>query len=305
LPAAGAVNTAVVSFKDSEGVDVSSEWQFVITYLALDPASRVAATGKQRGFSLHVVQAPIENSPLENSLDRAETQLAVNSPIPRVVDTNAVVDVINLNKRSSDTHGVFPDDLRVPGIDPDTTGNGDNDFAVEILTYLELPAGVHRFGANTDDGFKIASGIAPLGASTPPLSFHNGGSGSETFDFVVSQAGFYAFRMVWYERGGGAHVEWFSENMTTGARTLINDPSAPAAVKAYVGVEETVAVVLQATASLTAAFADETTATIDPVAKRVTVPMTGTTRFYRLLGPAELTITSMGVEGANVVLTYE
>ena len=49
---------------------------------------------------------------------------------------------------------------------------------------------------------------------------------------MVSQAGLYPFRMVWYERGGGANVEWFQSNFTDGNRVLLNSDTA-GTVKAY------------------------------------------------------------------------
>jgi hypothetical protein len=101
---------------------------------------------------------------------------------------------------------------------------------------LDLPAGLFRFGVRCDDGYKIVSGTATNDLSTPPLAFHNGGPADETFDFVVSQAGLYPFRMVWYERGGSAFVEWFSVDRLTNTRTLINDPSSTVAVKAFTSV---------------------------------------------------------------------
>ena len=83
------------------------------------------------------------------------------------------------------------------------------------------------------DGYKIVSGTALKDLNTPPLAFHNGGPANESFDFVVAEAGLYPFRMVWYERGGGAHVEWFSVDVVSGTRTLINDPNSAGAIKAF------------------------------------------------------------------------
>src|SRR6185503_15072743 len=106
-------------------------------------------------------------------------------------------------------------------------------IAMEILAYLDLPAGLFRFGVRGDDGYKIIAGTALNDLNTTLFAFHNGGPADETFDFVVPQAGFYPFRMIWYERGGGAFVEWFSVDRVTGTRTLINDPNTSTALKAY------------------------------------------------------------------------
>jgi hypothetical protein len=187
----------------------------------------------------------------------------------------------------------------VPGISVEYS----EDFTVEIRAYLDLPAGLHRFGVVTDDGYKISAGATPAD-KTPLLAFHNGGPANETFDFVVPVAGLYGFRMVWYERGGNAFAEWFSVDLATGTRTLINDPDSPNAVKAYQDVVPAPAVKLQSSAVVTGFFAD-TAATIDTVAKKVTVPASGAAHFYRLSSATALRITSITLAGGNVVITYE
>ncbi len=282
LPASGSNNSVTVSFKDSDGQDITSSWQFVLSYASLDPASRVAGTGKTRGFKLRVVQAPADGGPLENSLDRAENQLGTGSSIPRAVDVSTNAPTINFNKRAGAVDGYFEGDVMVPGIDPDVTGNGDLDFAVEIVTWLELPAGVHRFGARTDDGYKVASAVAPV-ASTTPLAFHNGGPADETFEFVVPQAGLYPFRMVWYERGGGGHAEWFSVDPATGTRTLINDATASGAIKAWSEiVAAPVEIVVESAASITGPWAAEAGAVVNATTKTASVTASGNQRFYRI-----------------------
>lgn len=305
LPPSGALNTAVLTFKDTEGTEVRTEWQFTVQYNSLDPATRLSAKGRTPGFKLRVVQAPLDGGALENSLDRAENQLANGSTIPRVVDTNAVVDLINFNKRPGETAGYFPDDVMVPGIDPDTTGNADNDFAVEILTYLDLPAGLHRFGARTDDGYKLASGTPPISASVVPLAFHNGGAADETFDFHVAQAGIYAFRMVWYERGGSGFSEWFSVNTTTGDRMLIND-GAPGSIKAWSEIDlVTPELVVESSTSVGGPYATDPSATLNTSAKTATVPVGTGNRFFRLKGSSALTLRSTSIQGGVLTLTWQ
>ncbi len=307
LPPPGSEVAASISFRDSDDEPIQAQWSFTLTYPYIGPELRIAATGTQDGFNLHVVQAPVESSPLDNSLDRAENQLAANSPIARFVDTNAVVDVINFDKRPGEAAGHIEGDSTVPGIDPDTTGNGDNDFAVEILTYLELSAGAHRFGISTDDGYKLSTGRPPIGPSTPPLAFHNGGPGDDTFDFIVAEAGVYAFRMVWYERGGAGYAEWFSVNPTGGERTLINDPAAAEAVRAWRAIEEAPAeVIVESSATVTGPFTAEAGAVINSSTSTATVAATaGGTRFYRLRAGTALRLKTIAVQGSEVTLTWQ
>jgi hypothetical protein len=233
LPASGATNQARLSFKDSEGVDVSTEWQFVISYLALDPANRALGKGMSPGFLLRMVQAP-GGSALANSLERAEEQLAPNSTIPVLLSTNTTVPVVNLNQNEFAADGVFGEDILVPGL---AETYETDDFSVELQAWLDLAAGTYRFGVITDDGYKISSGKT-LADKEPVLSFRNGGTANQSFDFVVTASGLYPFRMVWYERGGSAHAELSSINVTTGERLLINDATKANAIKAYTSIAE-------------------------------------------------------------------
>jgi hypothetical protein len=305
LPAPNALQTASITFQDNEGQTVSDEWQFRVAYTLLDPATRIAGTGKNPGFRVRVVQAPFENGALENSLDRAESQLAANSPIPRIVDTNTVVEVINFNKRPGETAGAVDGDVMVPGIDNDVTGNGDNDFAVEILAYLELPAGVNRFGFITDDGYKVATGRAPVAPGTPPLAFNNGGPANATVDFVVAQAGLYAFRMVWYERAGSGHGEWTSINPASGERLLINGTSAQA-IKAWTEFDAVAEeFVLESSATVAGGYAVDATAVVNSAARTVTVPLSGGPRFFRLRAGSAVTLANPRIQGANLTFTWQ
>ncbi len=305
LPPPGQTHTARLSFQDSEGVEVAQSWSFTLNYLALDPANRRAGPGLARGFNVRMVQAPAFSN-LENSLDRAENQLAPNSTIPKAIEKNVVEQLINQAQDDRPSgyftaDNGFPESL-VPGLAESQEGT--DDFAVEITAWLELPAGAYRFGVVTDDGYKISSG-ARLSDKTPVLAFHNGGPANETFDFVVREGGFYPFRMVWYERGGNAYAEWFSVDLNSGERTLINDPATAKALKAFVDVAAEPELKLQSTARLGEPFTDDNTAVINTGARTITVPVSGPTRFYRLSGGQAYRITSVQLQGANLVLGYE
>ncbi|MCX8107739.1 MAG: hypothetical protein N3G20_02935, partial [Verrucomicrobiae bacterium] len=237
LPPADTVNTAKISFKDTMGVTVSTEWSFTLSYLWLDPATRVMGPGKTRGFTVRVVQAPKDGSvQLENSLTQAENQLA--GIIPSHYQITAQLDVINLSQNApwAGQDGYFPDDQPIPGLAELGDGTTD-DIALEATTWLELPAGAHRFGIISDDGFKVSSSTPPLTRTSPALALKDSGTANMTFDVVVIETGFYAFRFVWFEHQGGAHVEWFTVNPDDpNDRTLINSSSTKA-IKAYTNVE--------------------------------------------------------------------
>jgi hypothetical protein len=304
LPASGANNHAVVTFKDNLGVDVSTAWDFVVTYRALDPALRVAGTGKDRDFNVRVVQEE-QGVNTDNSLAWAESLLAPGTSLVKLFDTNVVAQVINYSQNAPDgTDGSFANDAVIPGI---TETGVNDDIAMEITAYLDLSAGIYRFGTRSDDGYKVQV-AKDFDRSASPLAFHNGGPANETYDFVVSQGGLYPFRMLWYERGGGAHVEWFfADFAATPTRTLINDPAVSSAVKAYRTITVP-SVTLQSSATLASgSFTAESGAVVDTNAKTVTAPRSGDQRFYRLsaaTAPA-LHIKGIQFQGQNVVLTYE
>lgn len=299
LPPPGSNIAAAIRFQDNEGADVASSWSFTVTYLQLDPATRFQGKGVARGLNYKLVQPPPDGGALENSLARAEDQLNPNGPYPRAVDVSGVTEVVNYSQNASNGggDGAFGNDLPFPGEDPNV---GSDNHAAAFTTWLELPAGITRFGIISDDGYKLATAVNP-GPSTLPLEFHNGGPADETFDVVVPEAGLYAFRLVWYERTGGAHVEWFTENRSTGARTLVNDAGG---VRAWAAVEAVApSIVLESATVLGGAFTAEAGASIDAAAKTVRAAIgAGDARFYRLKGAT--TIDSISIEGGNVVLRY-
>ena len=89
---------------------------------------------------------------------------------------------------------------------------------------------------NSDDGFRVTHGEDPaLSDDDIVLGVFSGGRGaSDTiFRFIVPEPGIYPMRLLWYEGGGGANVEWWTMD-ADGTRHLINGPDDSAAHKAYV-----------------------------------------------------------------------
>lgn len=304
LPASNSTNDVQLVFSDNEDVLQTNRWSFVLTYKSLLASNRRAGPGTDPGFNVHVVQAPQGTEGLENSLGRAEDQLSANSKIPAFYSTNDIVSVINFSDKGPDsTDGYFPGDALIPGLQPDV--NGTDDIAMEVKTYLELTAGIHRFGVRCDDGYKLVAGTSLTDNTTPALAFHNGGPADETVDFMVPQTGLYPFRLVWYERGGAAHVEWFSVNLDTEEKTLINDLSVPAAVKAFVSVPASAEIQVESISKITDPFTASGSATIDTAAQTITIPIVGTSGFFRLRqSGARAVITGFKIVGTNLVLTY-
>jgi hypothetical protein len=301
LPTNGALNSASFSFNDNQGTNQTTAWTFTVTYAAIDPANALPTPGPTRGMQVRIVQAP-QGSALENSLDRAEQQLAPNSTIPMAMSTNLVMDFISMTKNGA-PFGAFTEWTDIPGVDGSI---GYDDFAVEAQTWLQLSAGIYRFGVLTDDGYKISAGPSPA-SQTPILAFHNGGPANETNDFVVPNSGVYPFRFIWYQRGGDAYAQWFSVDVATGVPTLINEPNSPNAVKAYLTALSPTPTAIRAQSSITVngSYTDDSSAIIDAANKRVTIPINGPVRFYRLAGDTAVKITTATIQGANIVLTYQ
>ncbi len=107
-------------------------------------------------------------------------------------------------------------------------------FIEEVTAIVQLTPGCYRMGVNSDDGFKatVAPGIGdPFGLILG--SFNTGrGSADSTFDFVVTTAGYYPFRLLWWNGAGGANLEWFTVDLGTGNKILVNQVD-PNSVKAF------------------------------------------------------------------------
>jgi hypothetical protein len=122
-------------------------------------------------------------------------------------------------------------DINFPGI-PGANGVTDNS-SFEILTWLQLSqVGVYTMCVNSDDGFKVTVGPNPADLFAKDLGDFNAGRGSgfdagTAFSFIITNAGFYPFRLIWENGGGGCNCEW-SIVQPNGDRILINDPAAPA-----------------------------------------------------------------------------
>jgi hypothetical protein len=308
LPPSGALNTAKVRFTDNLNVSQTNEWTFTVVYKALNPANRGAGPGVDRGFSVRMAQGDPGAVPHENSLMQAEDILAGRYPL--VMDTNTTSQVVNQTKRPGDVRGLFPDDELVPGLYDENLNFisvSESDFAVEIVAWLDLAPGVYRFGGRTDDGFKCSSGNSLHDLSSGAiLGFWNGGPADRPerseFEFVVTQGGLYPFRFMWYERTGTGYAEFYSVNLATDERTLINDPNAAEPITAYLSIA---GVALQSATVVSGPYEDDATAVLDAGAKQFTVPRTGATQFYRIRAAAPSRITQIRIAGPNVVITYE
>ena len=249
-----------LEFSTSAGGSQSLEKSFTVgKYITLTPAEKVTPDAGKRGFLWRVHQNGAAGT--ANTNKRTEYQLggaikdADGNPIANLADPAAqggadgsakettpgsapitfeVSKFINFDQAGG-SNGAFTPDEQMPGI-PGIEGGADS-IAAEILTYLELPAGLVTMGVNSDDGFETSAGKVGSLADAFELSkvageFSGGRGASDTiFSFGVQEAGVYAFRTTWEEGGGGANIEWFSVK-ADGTKVLIND-DANGGLKAY------------------------------------------------------------------------
>jgi hypothetical protein len=121
-------------------------------------------------------------------------------------------------------------DAPIPGI-PGWNDSYDG-IVVEFLTFLELKAGFHTLGVNSDDGFQVTSGPSVKDLFGITLGQFDGGRGAADtlFNVLVKEDGFYPVRLLYFEGTGGASVEFFS--VVDGVKIPINATD-PQAIKAY------------------------------------------------------------------------
>ena len=174
--------------------------------------------------------------PLPNLADPAAQGVA-SAPSTAPNPANATIsfyipNTINVSKVAGTSFGTFPDEGQMPGV-PATDGSTDG-LAVEILTYLDLPAGRTTMGVNSDDGFRITVGDASdVFRAVVPGQYNGGrGAGDSIFDFSVEKAGIYPFRTTYEQGGGDANIEWFTFKADGSTRVLVNDV-ANGGIKAY------------------------------------------------------------------------
>jgi hypothetical protein len=113
-------------------------------------------------------------------------------------------------------------DAAYPGIDPDevpaqdpAAGDDDDTFAVEILGYIQLTAGIHQIGSSHDDGIWVEIGGVEVVSN-------DGWGGPHDYIYKVEADGCYDLRARHLEGGGGAHLE-LHEIFLDGTRILLND----------------------------------------------------------------------------------
>lgn len=147
------------------------------------------------------------------------------------VSFNDVVDFANTG-----AGGQFPINnswgtFGIPGTLNGTILPNDDNSAAAFTAYLYFPTpGTYIMGGNSDDGLYVTFAKNPqdvLGTAVPGL-LADGGRGIGNLQnigaVVVTNAGYYGFRMLWENGGGGSAVEWYTTSTPAGTtNVLIND----------------------------------------------------------------------------------
>jgi hypothetical protein len=259
LYAQGSAHTIAFTYTEG-GTSKTNSWSFTVAnYGTLEASSKVTPDTSKPGFNWNIFANSTDQT---TSNQRAENALAGllkdtdGNPLPNYADPNAqgaardvttapspenapihfeILGVINLTQASTDDadnhNGNFTPDEQMPGV-PELDGSNDG-IAAEIITYIELPAGVTIMGINSDDGFRTTAGnpLDVFGAILMGEFDSSRGAADTLFPIVVKEAGVYAFRTLYEEGNGGANIEWFTVK-ADGTKVLVND-TAKGGYKAY------------------------------------------------------------------------
>ncbi len=246
---------AALSFADNSTPPkvATGKWAFTVTGLTASMAATNIDITKP-GFWIHPYQT---TNTQPNSLAWTEDQLA-GLHGPNVADLSKAdasgfltyTGVINWDiGGASAANGNFNEP-----IDPDTVQPGwiltpagaAPNAAEEVYAYLYFPAaGIYTMGVNSDDGFKVTAGNPLTGDNAMVLGSFDGARGAvdTLFTFPVASPGYYPFRLIYENGDGAASCEWFTQS-AEGVNILINDPTNPNSLKAYLGPEPTPDVVV-------------------------------------------------------------
>ena len=177
------------------------------------------------GFAVRVFQAT--GPQLENTLARAEAQIAgllINPATGQPYENIADLSLFN-------TDGVYEEESMIaygsaffPGI-PGTEFTTIN-IALEAITYVELSPGTYTMVVNSDDGFRVTAGNVLDRVQEIVLGQYDGGrgAGDTVFQFTVTKAGVYPFRLIYFQGGGGYSVDWYTaDNADPSIRSHLNE----------------------------------------------------------------------------------
>ena len=235
----------------------------------LPPAAALPATSVTvPGFTVRVAQAPAFEA-VANNFSRAGQQItgtlldSLGAPLPNEAvpgteaDGSYIVPAVNfeINATGFDLIDYANGNLFLtsfaPELFPGIPGSGfhTEKFAVEVVGFLDLPAGAHTFGVcvgtdrtdvNDDDAYAVFVArnprdffglkVAEFSRNAPP-AFQGNTHNENLWTVEVATAGVYPFRLLYWQTGRGANLQWYSLNGEE--RIQVNDLGNPLAIKSY------------------------------------------------------------------------
>lgn len=227
-------------------VGYTNEWSFtVLDYSGATtiPSSVAipfnASTYQERGFAMEIASPePSDNIPVTN-IDEAQAvfSLEYNNTIPAEI-FNAqgyhIEDQVINYQIDQLTKGAKANDQRFPGVPGSATVQ--EQFALNAHTLLHLQPGYYRINITMTPGFKLFYGAAGSETELPfifgPCANCGGDDAPWYTEILITQAGLYPFRLLYFSPAGSASLEWLTVS-PTGTRPLVNENTADA-VPAYV-----------------------------------------------------------------------
>ena len=234
--AMGATVNVTVSYTNTDGQEGSISWSFETESIpSLQYAAPLSGAG-DAGMLVTARQGLDDNGGTRpNNTESAEAQIAENWGNIDFEADDVRVDFINHNQDVGGGAGRFGDDINMAEAGLMSESSTDS-ITWQVITYIEFPeAGPVTMTVNSDDGFRVTHGEDPaISDDDMELGVFSGGRGASdtTFRFLVPEPGIYPFRLLWYEGGGGANVEWWTQD-SAGVRHLINNPADDSAFNAY------------------------------------------------------------------------
>jgi len=241
----GSTNPVTLSLKDTKANSYSSSTAFVVPQFYLVPTNAVlpVSAATTRGFYLQTYAVDAVSAGGTAAQSDAMLQgaygpnyAATSDMVAGNVGANgffAWTTVINMDiagyldpvgdfQQPNYNKDGFPG---IPSVLPSTSMNGDtNNFVCQIYTALEFPSsGLYTMGVDSDDGFQVTLGVNPLDQFSTIGEFNSTRGWADTdFQLYIQHPGLYPFRLLYWQVGGGASLEWFMVN-PNGIKVLIND----------------------------------------------------------------------------------
>jgi len=234
------LNTATLVFGNNATPQKlwTNTWSFTCPYVTLPASLRVTPVTSKPGFIWNIFA---NSHDTDNSTAKTEAALAGlltddnGDPLPNLADPTA--QGVALAPASAPDPACAPISFEVeapisldvggeanamPGM-PATNESTDG-IAAEILTYIEMPAGLTIMGVGSDDGFRTTAGPRDVFSALVLGEFDGGRDYSETIFMVVAEeAGVYPFRTTYEQGSDPGLITWFTLKPDGVTKVAVND----------------------------------------------------------------------------------